>query len=112
MKHLLCTLHGPVDDKRLVKNALLDACREAGAMVVGIQDHSFFPEGYSAVVLLGESHASIHTWPDLRGAALDFFCCSSDPNIEGFLSVWDRFGFVVQDQQVIERSIPGSPEED
>ena len=54
---------------------LPDACRAAGATVLGARFHQFEPEGVSGVVLLAESHASVHTWPEARLATLDVFTC-------------------------------------
>lgn len=103
MKHLLCTIHGPVDDEKMVKNALLQACRAAGALIVGVQDHSFYPLGYSAAVLLGESHATVHTWPEKRDAIVDYFSCAEDPKLPEFINEWSRCGFVVVHKQEIDR---------
>jgi S-adenosylmethionine decarboxylase len=103
MQHLICDIHGPVDDERLVLNALLDACHAAGAMIVGKLTHSFFPEGFSAVILLGESHASVHTWPDERIAKVDYFSCSMTPRFEEFMDMWSHRGFIVQKEERLER---------
>jgi len=36
--------------------------------------------GVTGVVLLAESHISIHTWPELKYAAVDIFMCGAcDP---------------------------------
>lgn len=37
--------------------------------------NQFSPAGYSIILLLAESHASIHTWPESKFAALDLFTC-------------------------------------
>lgn len=44
-----------------------------------INHHSFKfePQGLSCVILLAESHISIHTWPESGYAALDVFTCGS-----------------------------------
>ena len=43
--------------------------------------HRFQPQGVSGVVVLAESHISIHTWPELGYAAMDFYTCGdhTDP---------------------------------
>jgi S-adenosylmethionine decarboxylase len=103
MQHFLCELHGPVDDERLVLNALLDAVHEAGAMIVGKLTHSFFPEGFTALLLLGESHAAVHTWPEERLARVDFFSCSPEPGFDEFAEMLNTRGFIVQNPRVIDR---------
>ena len=56
---------------------LPEACRAAGATVLGAQVHQFRPEGVTGVVLLAESHASVHTWPEAGLVTLDVFTCGA-----------------------------------
>jgi len=56
---------------------LPDACRDAGATVLGSRFHQFEPDGVTGIVLLAESHASVHTWPEAGLATLDVFTCGS-----------------------------------
>ena len=37
--------------------------------------HRYAPQGVAGVVLLAESHLSIHTWPEHGYAAVDVFTC-------------------------------------
>ena len=41
--------------------------------------HKFHPQGLSAVLLLSESHVSIHTWPEKNMACIDIFSCKNNP---------------------------------
>jgi S-adenosylmethionine decarboxylase len=52
------------------------ACLDAGLQVVGCLFHQFVPAGVTGIVLLAESHLSIHTWPDQRFVALDVYVCN------------------------------------
>ena len=56
---------------------LPDACRAAGATVLGARFHQFEPDGVTGVVLLAESHASVHTWPEAGLVTLDVFTCGA-----------------------------------
>ena len=56
---------------------LPEACREAGATVLGARFHQFEPEGVTGIVLLAESHASLHTWPEAGLVTLDVFTCGA-----------------------------------
>ena len=39
--------------------------------------HHFNPYGVSGVVVIAESHMTVHTWPEFRYAAVDVFTCST-----------------------------------
>ena len=67
----------------VLRGALLDAAARAGATVLGERFHQFDPHGASGVLLLAESHLSIHTWPERGFAAADLFLCGSGLDAEG-----------------------------
>lgn len=52
-----------------------DAAIKCGATVVQSAFHTFNPYGVSGVVVISESHLTIHTWPELNYAAVDVFTC-------------------------------------
>jgi S-adenosylmethionine decarboxylase len=62
-------------DLNKVKDALVSAAREAKATIVDISFHEFNPFGISGMVVIAESHLSIHTWPEYSYAAVDIFTC-------------------------------------
>ncbi len=51
------------------------AAKECGATILDDLFHQFQPFGVSGVVLIAESHISIHTWPENGFAAADIFTC-------------------------------------
>jgi S-adenosylmethionine decarboxylase len=54
----------------------------SGATMVGLQSHKFEPEGVTILVLLEESHMSIHTYPFDNYCSIDMYVCgSADPKI-------------------------------
>jgi len=61
---------------------LPDAALRAGATILHSHFHHFTPNGgVSGVVVLAESHISIHTWPERSFAAVDIFMCGAcDPH--------------------------------
>ena len=80
--HLLADFYGVNADTLRDANALESLLRKvalhAGAQVLGSHFHSFGDrEGVTGVVLLAESHISIHTWPESKFAAADIFMCGS-----------------------------------
>ena len=54
-----------------------DAAIAAGATVVGEAFHSYVPHGVTGVLVIEESHFSVHTWPEAGYAALDFYTCGA-----------------------------------
>ena len=68
-------------DRNRIRQYTLEAARHAGATVISDTFHHFKPDGVSGVVVIAESHISIHTWPEHRYAAVDVFTCgdSVDP---------------------------------
>jgi S-adenosylmethionine decarboxylase len=58
-----------------VRNALVSAAKEAKATIVDVSFHEFNPFGISGVVVIAESHLTIHTWPEYDYAAIDIFTC-------------------------------------
>lgn len=58
---------------RLLETALL----MANATILRIFGEKFKPQGVTLLALLAESHASIHTWPELRYCAVDLYTCGS-----------------------------------
>lgn len=81
--HLLVDLWGArnLQDPALIDRALRDAATAAQATILHSHFHHFSPNGgVSGVVVLAESHISIHTWPERAFAAVDIFMCGScDP---------------------------------
>jgi S-adenosylmethionine decarboxylase len=52
------------------------ALRRAGATVVHELAHSFPGTGLTCVLILSESHAVLHTWPETATVNIDIFSCS------------------------------------
>jgi S-adenosylmethionine decarboxylase len=81
--HLLIDLWGAskLDDIELVEAALRESATVAGATILHCHLHHFQPNGgISGVLVLAESHISIHSWPERGYAALDVFMCGEcDP---------------------------------
>jgi len=79
-RHLLADLSG-IDpalliDPQHVERILLQAAQAAGATAIFGKFHHFGENaGVTGVLLLRESHISIHTWPEHGFAAVDAFMC-------------------------------------
>ena len=85
-RHLTLEVYGCprkyLDDPDEIRQLLLNAARGAGATVIDAMFHRFTPQGVSGVVMISESHLTIHTWPELGCAALDMFSCSPRIDLE------------------------------
>ncbi len=68
-------------DVEFMEECLNEAVRKSGATIIRSVFHRYNPQGVSGVVVIAESHLSIHTWPEYNYAAVDFFTCgdSVDP---------------------------------
>ncbi|MDZ4723253.1 MAG: adenosylmethionine decarboxylase [candidate division Zixibacteria bacterium] len=70
-----------LDDSPALEEFMNEAVRRSGATIVRSVFHRYNPHGVSGVVVIAESHLSIHSWPEYGYAAVDFFTCgeSVDP---------------------------------
>lgn len=64
-----------LNDVVRLEQVLKAAAAAAKCEVLGSVAHRFQPQGASVVVLVAESHLSIHTWPERRYAAADILTC-------------------------------------
>ena len=78
-RHLLLELYDcsseALNSLESVKQAMVEAAKRAEATIIDVVFHEFNPFGISGVVVIAESHLSIHTWPEYRYAAVDIFSC-------------------------------------
>ena len=85
-RHILVELHDcdreALNDLDLIREVMLKAAIDCGAVVLGESFHRFSPQGVSGVVVIAESHISIHTWPEYGYAAADVFTCGTSVNPE------------------------------
>jgi S-adenosylmethionine decarboxylase len=80
-QHSLFDLHdcdaAKLSDRDVVRGAMLEAVRQSGGTIVAEVFHQFSPHGVSGVVVIAESHLTIHTWPERSFAAVDLFTCGT-----------------------------------
>lgn len=70
--------HDLLNDRARLESLTLEAARAARVTVINQQFHAFSPQGVTGILLLAESHLSIHTWPELGYAAVDLFTCGDE----------------------------------
>ncbi|HEY6212120.1 MAG TPA: adenosylmethionine decarboxylase [Vicinamibacterales bacterium] len=69
------------------------ALQRAGATVVREICHAFPETGLTCVLILSESHAILHTWPEKGTVNIDIFSCSTRlKSLEAIDELRDSFG--------------------
>ena len=83
-RHLLVELYGcdakTIADVRKIEDVMVGAAKFAKATIVDVVFHSFSPHGISGVIVIQESHLTIHTWPEYAFASVDIYTCGSKVN--------------------------------
>lgn len=70
-----------LNDMEYIERLFVDAALEAGAEVREVAFHKFAPYGVSGVVIISESHLTIHSFPEHGYASIDVYTCGNlDPN--------------------------------
>lgn len=73
----ICNLEGLI-------HAMDEAVNSCGATLLSKSHHVFPPNGLTAVYLLSESHASLHTYPEYGACFVDLFTCGNHTSAEAF----------------------------
>ncbi|MGR8949272.1 MAG: adenosylmethionine decarboxylase [Gammaproteobacteria bacterium] len=92
--HTLIELWGAknLTDPEYIAASLRQAARAAGATILHDHFHHFGEkQGVSGVVILAESHISIHTWPERAYAAIDIFMCGNCDPRDSLVVIEQRF---------------------
>ncbi len=89
-----------------VQKAMVAAAEIANAEVREVAFHRFMPHGVSGVVVISESHLSIHTWPEIGYAAVDIYTCGAhtDP-AEALNYLFREFGSSTMTTTTIQRGL-------
>ncbi|MDX2247024.1 MAG: adenosylmethionine decarboxylase [Bacteroidia bacterium] len=69
-----------LDDVVWVEEIMREAARKANATIIQSSFHHFSPQGISGVIIIQESHLTIHIWPEFRYVAVDIFTCGEKMN--------------------------------
>ena len=87
-KHFLASYcdcdHEAICNIEKLKEAMLFAVQTSGATILESVEHVFPPDGLTMVILLSESHASIHTYPEYNSCFVDLFTCGIKCSSEEF----------------------------
>ncbi|MDQ0215473.1 S-adenosylmethionine decarboxylase [Oikeobacillus pervagus] len=85
-RHVISELWGcdyeKLNDMEKIEKIFVDAALKSGAEVREVAFHKFAPQGVSGVVIISESHLTIHSFPEHGYASIDVYTCGNlDPNI-------------------------------
>ena len=65
-----------------IEQTFVDAALKSGAEVREVAFHKFAPQGVSGVVIISESHLTIHSFPEHGYASIDVYTCGDlDPTV-------------------------------
>jgi len=108
--HIIADLYGVkgdlIDKVEDIRALLEGAVKYANLTKISSHYYQFKPHGATGVVLIAESHISIHTWPELGIATVDVYTCG-DPQ-----QCIDAMNFIIEklnpsrvDKKVFERGL-------
>jgi len=105
--HYLAEYHGcdtgRIDDPAFLEATMREAAERAGATIVQGFFHRFSPHGASGVLIIAESHFTIHCWPERGYAAADFFSCGDVDAVEALRHLGDSIGASDRSVSVVSR---------
>lgn len=76
--------HAALMDATQLAAAMKQATLASGATILGTTEHVFEGGGYSMIILVSESHATIHTYPEYNACFVDLFTCGKKCSAERF----------------------------
>lgn len=81
-----------IDSLDYVKSVMIRSADISGATIVKDVFHRFSPQGVTGVIVIAESHFSIHTWPEYGYCSVDIFTCGERIDSEKALTyIKDKF---------------------
>jgi S-adenosylmethionine decarboxylase proenzyme len=111
-RHLLVELEGcdraVLNDEESVRALMRRAAEAAGASVVSETFHRYRPQGITGVVVIEESHFSVHTWPECGYAAIDFYTCGECAPERAAEVLREGFGAQRVETMLVERGLRGA----
>lgn len=81
-RHILADVWGvdfeKINDIEFLEEHMCKAAERCGATILAVQSKKFNPFGVTVLILLSESHLSIHTYPEKGFAAIDGYTCGEN----------------------------------
>jgi S-adenosylmethionine decarboxylase len=97
----------PVNDVDILTDIAVGAVRAGSGHVLDVS-HVVFPNGaITLVLILAESHLSIHTWPEERLIAIDLFSCGAIDGQRVLAELTAALHLEAATVTEVERGLPG-----
>lgn len=107
-KHVLMDFYGVQSFKSAqLENLLRGAAKAGNANVLSFHTHPFEGGGETAVVLLSESHITVHTWPEQQFAAFDVYMCGDSDSEDAASWLENNIQAERADIKILERGTSG-----
>lgn len=90
LSYLDCDQEALLDEERL-KEVMHEAAKASKVTILSSSHHHFSPSGMTQVLLLSESHSSIHTYPEFRSCFVDLFTCGLSFDMQKFEEVLSSY---------------------
>jgi len=111
-QHLLIECHGQhasLESEELAA-LLCEAAAAGGATVLFQHFHKFGDQGgVTGVLILAESHITVHTWPEYNYAAFDIFMCGEARPKDAAAVIVARFPTAQVEIKTVDRASPVHP---
>jgi spermidine synthase len=92
--HILLDLYGcnpgRLNDLEFLRQMSLEGVRRSGATIIGDSFKQFQPQGVSGVVIIAESHLTLHSWPEYSYLAMDYFTCGDRIQIDDAVGYFEQ----------------------
>lgn len=85
-----------------LKEMMKQICNDFSFQVLNEIQHLFTPEGCSVILLLSESHMTIHTFPEKNYIAFDLYTCRDYPDNTDYMKIHD---FLIEQLKAGESSV-------
>lgn len=95
-KHLILDVHNIQEVELLfysdiIRKLMNEIVQVGNLNVLAVSEHQFDPVGTTIIYLLAESHLSIHTYPEIKYAAIDLYCCNPNIDFDSVIQAVEKF---------------------
>jgi len=76
-----------INDRERLDQLLIDVAEALNTEVIGALSHQFQPYGITALLIVGASHLSIHSWPEFGYASFDMLVCTDGFDLSAIIEL-------------------------